>query len=143
MSLTPEDPIVPRPPAIVQQATEEQVFRVKESGPRQHKLIPNAAVETLRQWDEFRAGEQAKYRFMSEQEQRACLLGAMGLPTNDDDFRALIAQLPDLDERDRLAVEAHDKLMADIAEKEAEQSRKDNKWYRRLLRSVKKLFHLK
>ena len=138
MSLTPEDPLVPRPPAFVQMHTEEEIMRAKEHGPRQHKLIPNAAVETLRQWDEYRAAEQAKYREMSPEEQRAAVLGTMGIPTNDDDFRALIAKLPDLDERDRLAKEANDKLMADLAEKR----RKDNKWYRRLIRWLEKKLNM-
>ena len=142
MSITPEDPIVPRPPAIIQQAIEEQVFRAKESGPRAHKLIPNAAVETLRQWDEYRAAEQAKYREMTPEEQRAAVLGTMGIPANDDDFRKLIASLPDLNERDRLREEAHQGYLKNVALME-EQQRKDNKWYRRLLRKIRSLLHLK
>lgn len=90
----------------------EPVFRKDLPGPRKHSLIQNAAAETLRQWDEYRAQQREMFSKMTPKEQRDYHLTTMGLPTNDEDFKKLRDSLPDLDERDRLAREADARLKA-------------------------------
>jgi hypothetical protein len=139
MSLTPNDPIVPVPPALVQIHTEEQIKRAAEKGPREHKLIPSAAVETLRQWDEYRAEQQAMFAKMSPTEKRAHILGSQGIPSDDKSFRDLVRNLPDLDEIDR----ATEKARKEAVERSKALHKKNNKWYRKLARSLTALVRKK